>query len=336
MRVLLGVVSPWRGGRYGLWACVSLPRAHTLLMGSTTFTTYQRGSHEWAAFTDAVAGARHEYGHGGYSGTIAEVSNFEVVATPAPMWYDEAEKLAQQLLHEEEGRFSDAGGSCGALAVCSEHRLERVVVVGSDSSDWDALVASATSLGRGESIKSSKVVESYGALGSLTRSYDVMVRKAEAGAKSTITVVLTLVGDFSGRALEKEVAQLLPTKLRAGSVLSSYRITDTNATSSLVVARGGTRAARYCVVDPHSQSVRFEDGFATMKLAQQEATRRAGTSRGSESFGVVMVTAGEKGPLVLVKRVVKKTVVTCEVRVTTGQMAAGEEDGWLFFGWART
>jgi hypothetical protein len=50
-------------------------------MGATDFATrvpkYGRTAKQ--AFADAVSDAQHEYGHGGYTGTIAEKSGFTMV-----------------------------------------------------------------------------------------------------------------------------------------------------------------------------------------------------------------------------------------------------------------
>ena len=45
-------------------------------MGATNYTTVARGKNAKEAFESAVANAQWEYGHGGYSGTIAEKRDF--------------------------------------------------------------------------------------------------------------------------------------------------------------------------------------------------------------------------------------------------------------------
>ena len=45
-------------------------------MGATTFAVIAKGKTIREAFDSAVAEARYEYGHGGYTGTIAEKSGY--------------------------------------------------------------------------------------------------------------------------------------------------------------------------------------------------------------------------------------------------------------------
>ena len=52
-------------------------------MGATNFETVSLGKDAGDAFRSAVADARHEYGHGGYTGTIAEKDGFTVFGLPA-------------------------------------------------------------------------------------------------------------------------------------------------------------------------------------------------------------------------------------------------------------
>ena len=52
-------------------------------MGAEYFETRMSGKTAKSAFDAAVAKARHDYGHRGYTGTIAEKSTYRVV-TPKP------------------------------------------------------------------------------------------------------------------------------------------------------------------------------------------------------------------------------------------------------------
>jgi hypothetical protein len=51
-------------------------------MGATTFKTRSSGKTAGAAFKNAVEAALWENGHGGYTGTIAEKHNFNVLPVP--------------------------------------------------------------------------------------------------------------------------------------------------------------------------------------------------------------------------------------------------------------
>jgi len=71
-------------------------------MAATDFQTTAKGATAAAAFNRAVADARHEYGHGGYTGTIAEKTSFIEIPVPPGVdpsnlvsWilYDGAERL---------------------------------------------------------------------------------------------------------------------------------------------------------------------------------------------------------------------------------------------------
>ena len=52
-------------------------------MGATTFYTVGRGKTPSAAFESARSEAAYEYGHGGYTGTIAEKDSYVTVELPA-------------------------------------------------------------------------------------------------------------------------------------------------------------------------------------------------------------------------------------------------------------
>jgi len=51
-------------------------------MGGEWFSTKASGPNVDAAFTAAVADARYEYGHRGYTGTIAEKDSFNMIPLP--------------------------------------------------------------------------------------------------------------------------------------------------------------------------------------------------------------------------------------------------------------
>jgi hypothetical protein len=51
-------------------------------MGAEQFEQYSEGKTAEEAFRDAVEAAQYEYGHGGYSGTIAEKGSFVKIEVP--------------------------------------------------------------------------------------------------------------------------------------------------------------------------------------------------------------------------------------------------------------
>lgn len=54
-------------------------------MGANEFKTVSFGKTAAAAFEQAVLDAKHEYGHGGYTGSIAEKRSFVEVKVPSGM-----------------------------------------------------------------------------------------------------------------------------------------------------------------------------------------------------------------------------------------------------------
>jgi hypothetical protein len=90
-------------------------------MGATTFSTVARGSTAQQAFDRAVAQARHEYGHGGYTGTIAEKDCFVMLNFPTPPpTITDAENYARELIHNRDPRVDDKWGPAGCIHLGSD------------------------------------------------------------------------------------------------------------------------------------------------------------------------------------------------------------------------
>ncbi|MET9403947.1 hypothetical protein [Kitasatospora sp. NPDC002965] len=96
-------------------------------MGAERFTTYQDGIDVTQAFRDAVEDARYEYGHRGYTGTIAEKEDWQTV-TSTPLSMDDAEALADRIMRDYEHPLQDAWGPAGAIPVLSDRRQITVTV----------------------------------------------------------------------------------------------------------------------------------------------------------------------------------------------------------------
>jgi hypothetical protein len=62
-----------------------------LPMGATNFTHFQPGQNADAAFAEAVSQALYDNAHGGYTGTIAEKSGFQLRNGGRPMTPAEAQ-----------------------------------------------------------------------------------------------------------------------------------------------------------------------------------------------------------------------------------------------------
>jgi len=89
-------------------------------MGATTFQTYVSASRTACpvdiAFSHAQQRAKHYYGHGGYTGTIAEKNGYRVISEEA-MPYDKATKLADDLINKRDARIDDKWGPAGVIQV---------------------------------------------------------------------------------------------------------------------------------------------------------------------------------------------------------------------------
>lgn len=96
-------------------------------MGGETFVNYKRGKTAQEAFRLAVDDAAYEHGHGGYTGTIAEKSEFRMIETPtgiAPKdfvrrvmsWRDEdgADNISKAVLKAREN-IDDKWGPAGCV-----------------------------------------------------------------------------------------------------------------------------------------------------------------------------------------------------------------------------
>jgi len=86
-------------------------------MGASQFIVTGHGVDVGKAFDAAVSAAQHESGHGGYTGTIAEKSDYVIIAAtgPLPISRKVADLEALRLLREDDDRISDKWGPAGAI-----------------------------------------------------------------------------------------------------------------------------------------------------------------------------------------------------------------------------
>jgi hypothetical protein len=70
------------------------------------------------AFRSAVDQARYEYGHGGYTGTIAEKGEFVMIGTAPDK--QAASQMADDLIDNEDQRINDKWGPAGCIEVTGE------------------------------------------------------------------------------------------------------------------------------------------------------------------------------------------------------------------------
>jgi hypothetical protein len=85
-------------------------------MSAEVFTQFAEAVDPDKAFAAAVEAAQFDYGHGGYTGSIAEKDSFVVIES-TPMAYGDAEDLADNLIRVDDERIDDKWGPAGAIAV---------------------------------------------------------------------------------------------------------------------------------------------------------------------------------------------------------------------------
>ncbi|MFI0742433.1 hypothetical protein ACH4PU_30805 [Streptomyces sp. NPDC021100] len=83
-------------------------------MGAAGFVTTGSGDSAEEAFRNAKEDAFYEYGHGGYTGTIAEKGEVEVL-THSRVPEGVAEEYAGHLLARNDPRICDKWGPAGAI-----------------------------------------------------------------------------------------------------------------------------------------------------------------------------------------------------------------------------
>ncbi len=86
-------------------------------MGSCQFFTKKIGQYRNArdAFLEAREEAQYEFGHGGYTGTIAEKNDFKMV--PVPTTKTDPTKFAQECFDNSNGFWDDKWAPAGCVEV---------------------------------------------------------------------------------------------------------------------------------------------------------------------------------------------------------------------------
>lgn len=80
-------------------------------MGASDFYTKSKGKTVEEAFRSAVEEAQWNYGHRGYTGTIADKMSYVVI----PYRGKDPVKHAERLVHERDKRVDDKWGPAGAI-----------------------------------------------------------------------------------------------------------------------------------------------------------------------------------------------------------------------------
>lgn len=89
-------------------------------MGSCDFWTTAKGKTARDAFSNARDQAFYDHGHGGYTGTIAEKSSFDLIPVPAG---ETPQAFAERLMNQDDPRISDKWGPAGCVALGDEEWL---------------------------------------------------------------------------------------------------------------------------------------------------------------------------------------------------------------------
>ena len=83
-------------------------------MGATDFYATGSGMSAKRAFDVAQEKAQYDNGHDGYTGTIAEKSEFVVIQSK-PICSHDAMELAEKLIEDRDARIDDKWGPAGAI-----------------------------------------------------------------------------------------------------------------------------------------------------------------------------------------------------------------------------
>ncbi|MER5352548.1 hypothetical protein ABT093_19725 [Kitasatospora sp. NPDC002551] len=154
-------------------------------MGAERFTTYQDGIDVAQAFRDAVENAQYEYGHRGYTGTIAEKDSWQTV-TSTPLSVRDAVALADRIMSDYEHPLQDKWGPAGAIPVLSDRRQITVTVPPSTPGYKTLKEAAAAILAEGDQLLPGETVEHY--------TGDVIERSRRSGLIRSAELDVTLQG----------------------------------------------------------------------------------------------------------------------------------------------
>ncbi len=85
-------------------------------MGAETFSCRAKGKTPEEAFRAAKQKAQYDYGHAGYTGSIAEKTTFTVI-TPPKEWELMPAKYAGEMIDNGDDRIDDKWGPAGAVKI---------------------------------------------------------------------------------------------------------------------------------------------------------------------------------------------------------------------------
>lgn len=87
-------------------------------MGASVFMTESNGKTARDAFNAAVQEAAYNYGHAGYTGTIAEKESFVMI--PSPPEGQSLEDYMWELIDQSDDRIDDKWGPAGCIQLSPE------------------------------------------------------------------------------------------------------------------------------------------------------------------------------------------------------------------------
>jgi len=294
------------------------------------------------AFADAVAQARHEHGHGGYSGTVAEKTSVNALSAKV-RWLDDAYDEAARLLDlDDDAVVFDKWGPAAALPVAVPTSTQVVHVAGSHpvASDWVAVAAQA--LGRsGSRVESATVcscVRDHAAGVLRDVQLAVTLRRPEAG-RVTRREVRVVVDAAAGTAeFHGQLRQAVTDKLRLSpqDCLGPLKVSRTESKWAARHTTAKGRSTRYVIVGDARHN-RFDTGFATMAEAKARLKELAAGPHprvGDRAvYAVEAVTRATDGsPLAELTRTLVSTRVCVTATVYRGCTEPTVADGWLLFG----
>jgi hypothetical protein len=89
-------------------------------MGAETFFQTAKGKTAADAFKAAREQAVYDHGHSGYTGTIAEKTEFTIIQLPVG---EKPSEYAQKLIDRDDSRIDDKWGPAGCLRVSDNEWL---------------------------------------------------------------------------------------------------------------------------------------------------------------------------------------------------------------------
>lgn len=266
-------------------------------MGSESFINHGSGSSPSDIFHDLVSQVAHEYGHGGYTGTIAEKHGFEIVRNQPVRLLEEAILWADQQLsdYESDGFWQDKWGPAAAIPVYIPsvagakdpltRRTVEVKVTVPVSASWEA-IEKAT-------VEQVKLRAGERVLDISNTNSTVTYSKPKVRARAT-----------TGKAITRYVVEH-----------SQHSVWDTGFDS-----QAQARAHAVACAESTAQRI-LTDKYARVSSAI--------------NFNVDSVTRREDGsPLVEVTCTVETKTLSRQATVVKGDVASLTPNGWLFFGYA--